>query len=275
MDGVDRAFFLSRHVAQHIHHRPQVLAVAADVDGLLLDVSHFRDRNLPAACSRHPHRSQRLDRRTSGPVELHANGNVLARLGIVQQACGRAVESNVHGLRHRCRRNPVQRGLVEVHLYVVLHLRVLDIPVHIHHAGRRLEDLLDLLRQFDLLLVIGTVHFGDQRLEHRWAGRYLGDLQPRAILVANLNQARPQPLGDLVALRAALVPVQQVYLDVGLIGAVPQEVMPHQPVEVVRAGSAGVDLVVLHLRLLGRDTVPTPAPPASSAPAWFRWACQR
>ena len=37
---------------------------------------------------------------------------------------------------------------------------------------------------------------------------------------------------------------------IGLIRAVPQEVMPHQPVEVVRTRSARVNLVVLNFRLL-------------------------
>ena len=54
----------------------------------------------------------------------------------------------------------------------------------------------------------------------------------------------------LCALRSCAI--QQVDLDVGLVGAVPQEVMPHQPVEVVRTRGAGIDLVVLHFRLLAQ-----------------------
>ena len=199
-----------------------------------------------------PHRGQRLDRRTPRPVELHANRNVLARLRIVQQPRRRAVQSHLDRLRHRRRRHAVQRGLVQIDHHVVLGLRIFDVPVHIHHAGRRLEDLLDLLRQLHLLLVVGPIHFRHQRLQHRRPGRNLGHLQPRTVLVADRDQPRPQPLGDVVALRAALMAVQQVHLDVRLVRAAPQEIMPHQSVEVVWPRRARVNLVVHHFRLLAQ-----------------------
>ena len=101
-----------------------------------------------------------------------------------------AVQSDLHGAAYVGCGNPVQRSLVEIDLQVVLHLRIFDVPVHVHHAGRGLEDLLDLLRHLDLLLVVRAVHFGDQRFQHRRTGRHLGDLEPRAVLVADLDQRR-------------------------------------------------------------------------------------
>ena len=45
---------------------------------------------------------------------------------------------------------------------------------------------------------------------------------------------------------------QKVYLNVGLIGLPAQEIMAHQPVEVVGAGGAGIDLVIRDLGLLAQ-----------------------
>ena len=144
----------------------------------------------------------------------------------------------------------MQRRLVEVHSYVVLHLRIFDIPVHVHYPGRGLKDLLNLLCQFDLLLVVRTVHFCNQGFEYGRTGWHLRYLDTRAVTVADLHQPRTQALGDSMALRAALVAVPEVHLDVGLVGAAPQEVMPHQPVEVVRTRRACIHLVVRDFRLL-------------------------
>ena len=77
--------------------------------------------------------------------------------------------------------------LIEIHFQVVLGLRILNVPVHIHHSRSLLEDFLDLRRQFDLAFVIRPVDFRDKSLQHRRAGRNFRDLD-----------TCPERLGDLV-----------------------------------------------------------------------------
>ena len=51
------------------------------------------------------------------------------------------LKSNLHGARYFRRGNPLQRGLIKVHLHLVFLLRILHVPVDIHHARSFLEDL--------------------------------------------------------------------------------------------------------------------------------------
>lgn len=62
-------------------------------------------------------------------------------------------------------------------------------------------------------------------------------------------EIRAQPPRDRMALRAALVGRQQVYLDVRLVGLAPEVIVADEPVEVEGTGIAGVDLAILHLGL--------------------------
>ena len=112
-------------------------------------------------------------------------------------------------------------------------LRVFDIPVGVNDARRVLKDRLDLLRDVSLAVQVGAVNLGHQRLHHRRSRRNFGDLDARAVLVADGVQQRTQSLGDLMALHAAFLGGPQVDLDVGLVGQAAHVVVAHQPVEVV------------------------------------------
>jgi len=95
--------------------------------------------------------------------------------------------------------------------------------------------------------LIGAVDLGDQRLEHRRARRHLGHLDPGAERPGDGHEVGADLLGDVVALEIAVALGQKVDLDVGHVGALAQEVVPHQAVEVVRRRRAGVRLQVHHL----------------------------
>src|SRR5579883_2110659 len=82
-----------------------------------------------------------------------------------------APQSDLQRTSYVGRRNPVQGRLRQVDLQIVLRLGILDVPVNIDDAGCLLKDLLDLCGQRDLALIVGTVDFGDQRLQYRRAGR--------------------------------------------------------------------------------------------------------
>ena len=135
----------------------------------VLDVGQFADGNLPAANTGKVQRLQGSDAGAVGPAQLHADGNVLARIGSMQQTRSSAIQPNFQGAAHVRSRDTMQRSFVEIDLQVVLHLGIFDVPVDVHHPGRGLEDVLDLLGHLDLLLVVGTINFGDQRLAAREA----------------------------------------------------------------------------------------------------------
>src|SRR3954468_24226408 len=108
--------------------------------------------------------------------------------------------------------------------------------------------MLDFSCHFDLLLIARTVYLGNEGFEYGRTRRHLGYLDPRSVAVANLHKPRTQAFRNGMALRSAFVAVAEIDLDVGLIGSAPHEVMPHQPIEVVRPRCACIDLVVRYFR---------------------------
>ena len=146
-------------------------------------------------------------------------------------------------------RNAVLRSLDLIHAHHQPRLRIFDIPVRIHNACGVLKDRLDLLRNLGLTSQVRAVDFRNQCLDHRRPRRYFAHLDARPIRVADRVEQRTKPLGNGMALHAALLGRQQVHLDVGLIRLAAHVVVAHQSVEVIRPGCSGVRLVVQHVRL--------------------------
>ena len=172
----------------------------------------------------------------------------------MQQPRRSSVQSDLHRARHFRRGHALQRRFVEIDFQIVLRLRIFHVPVDVHHARRLLKNLFYFCRQFHLALVVGAVDLRDERLEDRRAGRNFRHLDSRSEGSGDLVQFRPQPSRDVVALRVAIVEGEQVDLDVGLIGSAPQEIVPHEAIEIVRAGRAGINLIVDDLRLPAQIT---------------------
>ena len=89
-------------------------------------------------------------------------------------------------------------------------------------------------------VVVGVVRpavdLGHQRGEHRRARRQLDDLEPRVVSLGQRRQAVVQPQRDGVALRVAVLLADEVDPHLGVVRHLPQVVVPHQAVEVDRAG---------------------------------------
>jgi hypothetical protein len=100
--------------------------------------------------------------------------------------------------------------------------------------------------------LVGAVDLGHQRALHRRAGRHLHHLQLAAVARRDGVELRAQALRDGVALLVAVRLVDQVDLQVTLLGVGAQVVLAHQAVEGDRAGGAGIALQVAHLGLLGQ-----------------------
>src|SRR5947208_13180553 len=129
----------------------------------------------------------------------------------------------------------------------------LNIPVDIDHAGSLLEDITDLPRDLDLAALRGSVNFCNEGFEHGRAGRNLGDFDARAETRGYGNQLLANALGDVVALETALRLPNKVHLDIGDIGAAPQEVMPHQAIKIVRRCDTSVSLEIHDIGLSLND----------------------
>src|SRR5262249_28907737 len=112
-----------------------------------------------------------------------------------------------------------------------------------------LEDIADLPRDLNLAALRGAVNFCNQGFEHGWAGRNLGDLDARSETRGYGNQLLANALGDVVALEIALRLSNQVHLDIGDVGAPPQEVMAHKAIKVVRRRDTRVSLEIHDLGL--------------------------
>ena len=64
------------------------------------------------------------------------------------------------------------------------------------------------------VVFVGPVDFGDERLQHRRAGRHFGDGDARTVSRGDRGDARAHAFGDVVALRVALAFRNQIDLHV-------------------------------------------------------------
>ena len=120
--------------------------------------------------------------------------------------------------------------------------------------------------QFDLPVVIGPVHFGDQRLQDRRTGRHFGHFHPNPVLCRNRLQQFPDAARDRMALVRAISLWSQVDLDVRHILSAAHVVMADKPVEVERRGRSHVRLEIRDFRnlvQLERQARAWPPPSAS------------
>ena len=101
-----------------------------------------------------------------------------------------------------------------------------------HRAGRGDEVVVGLVR--------AAVDLGHERGEHRRPRRQLDDLDPRVVSVGQRGQPVVQPQRDRVALRSPVLLADEVHPDLGGVRHLPQIVVPHQSVEIDRAGQADV-----------------------------------
>ena len=77
----------------------------------------------------------------------------------------------------------------------------------------------DLAGQREPALLVRAVDFGDERLQHRRAGRHFGHGDARAVFRGDFGDARADAFGDVVALRFALAFGDKVDLQVGDVRA--------------------------------------------------------
>ena len=196
----------------------------------------------------HAQRQQFLRTGAAGQRQLQHDVHVLLLARHVQQIHRFTAHRDGKCLGNRLGADAVQRGLFLVNHEPHLRLVGFDIPIRVHDAGRVVENVDDFVRQRVAAFLVRPINFGDQRLQHRRAGRHFGDGDARAEFRRNLRHARTDAFGDVVALRLAFAFGHEIDLDVGHVRAAPHEVMAHQAVEIERRRHARVNLIIRHFR---------------------------
>ena len=229
-------------VGHHVDDRLQVLAVDDALARKRLRHDEFRQRHFVglallvlAAHLELQHRVQRAAR-GGGQADAHRHG-VLA-VAVVDRRDVLAGEREPRDTGHLGDRNAVQRGLGGVDAQDDPLRRIEDRIVDRGQVRRLLEDAAHLLRQRHLGVVIGAVDLGDDRRQHRRAGRHLDHLDVGAARPGDLLEGRTHRLRDLVALAVAPRLVDEVDLQVADFAAGAQVILAHQPVEADRRGES-------------------------------------
>ena len=111
----------------------------------------------------------------------------------------------------------------------------LDAVVHVDDVGRVPETLGDHAGRLDLAFVVLAVDFSDQRRQHRRAGRNFDNLDVAAERPRDCLQGIVQRTRDLMALAFAVVLVDEIYLNVALVGVAAQVILANQPLKLMGA----------------------------------------
>ena len=179
-----------------------------------------------------------------GDGDVEDDGQVFALVGQTEEIDRAALRGEGEGLVDRGDAHAVQGGFLAVDHVADLGLVGLDEPIDVHGAGRALDDAADGGSEGETLRFGGAVDLGDDGLEDGRTGRDLGDGDGGAVALGDGGEAGAEALGDGVALVGAFALADEVDLDVGDVGAAPEEGVADETVEIKRSGGAGVDLVV-------------------------------
>ena len=210
----------------------------------------FRQRHLVGLAllvlAAHLELQHRVERAARGGGQADAHRHGVLALAVVDRRDVLAGEREPRDAGDLGHRNAVQRRLGGVDAQDDPLRGIEDRVVDRGQVRRLLEDAAHLLRERHLRVVVGTVDLGDDRRQHRRAGRHLDDLDVGAARLRDLLQRRAHRLRDLVALAMPLRLLDEVDLQVADFAAGAQVVLAHQPVEADRRGEPGVGLVVRH-----------------------------
>ena len=217
-DRIHGAFHDACDIADDISHGHEVLVINALVrDGLLhryqLAQGHERRwrtsgerlRQCIRITSADTQREQFLGRGLHRAWQLQHEVDVFFVARHMQQINGLATDRDAQRLRDRLGADAIERGLFFINDEARARLVVFEIPINVHHSLRIGEDLAHVLGQGMAGGFVGAVKFGDERLQHRRSRRHLGNGDARTEFLRDLGYARTHALGDVVALRAALV----------------------------------------------------------------------
>ena len=232
---IDRALLRSRHIADHVDHAFEVLVIDRLVPHTFAHLHQLCQGHLASRSGRHVESTggSRL-----GPVlQGHAKEDLHRLLLLIQvdKTCHRAGEGDAHALCDGFRRDAVFGCLVLVRVEDELFLVRLDVPVHVDHPLGLLEDVADLTGNLDLPSLCRGRRSQPPACSAPAARRYLHHLDPGAVAVADFLEARPDPLGDVMALGLSVPLGNEIDLDIGHICSRAQEIVAHEAVEIDRA----------------------------------------
>ena len=211
--AVERAIEAAGLVADHVHHRQQVLVV----DRLIaLGGRHARELERHELALRVSHAELQEFGELAVPLgrQRDAHGHLVLRHAVVQRRDVHAGEAHAHGVDDVAARHRDERGLRLVDLELQARRGIFDAVVDADDVGRGGERRAHLARDAAAAGFVGAVDLGHYRREHRRPGRNLDHLHARVPAAGDLLQARPHRLRDLVALAVALLLAFQVHLQI-------------------------------------------------------------
>ena len=246
-DGVDRGIESPGDLTVDVGHRLQVLVVAVAFALAVDHGRHLGQRDHAAVASVDRQLQEVIDVSPLGAFEAEYDGYRVATGGHVGETGVGAVESDPQGAHDLFRGDAGSHSLLTVYVHLDPWAGRLDLPVDINDTVGGGEDLLHLARDLETALEGGSVDLRDQGREHGRSGRDFRHLDVHTGGQRDRLQHLAHPVGKGVRLVRAFVLVDEVDLDVGLVGVRTEEVMANQPVEIEGGGGADVDLEVGHL----------------------------
>ena len=136
-------------------------------------------------------REQRLGLCAGGGRQFEDERHVLALAGHVQEVDGAALGGELQVARDGFDADAVLRGLGLVDHEPRPWLRVLDVPVDVHDAVGLGHDRLHLAGEGEPAFLVGAVHLGDDRLQHRWARGHLSHGRNHPVSARDGSALRP------------------------------------------------------------------------------------
>ena len=212
------------------------------------DRHQIRERNERPVRRAHPQPEDRLDPPRLLGRDLQPHRDLVLRGAGVERRHVVAGERRAYGVDDVALGDALQRRLLVIDAQHEPRRGLLDARVHVDDVGRRGERPANRLRELLLSGVVGPVDLGDDRREHRRAGRDLDHLRRGAVPLRDPLDLRAHGERDLVRLAAARVLVDEVHLQVAELRQRAQVVLPNEAVEVDRRRGARVGLVIGHLR---------------------------
>ena len=247
--AIQRAIEFARHVAEHIHHRQQILVVDRVIalhGNYLHQLRKWHQYTFPgsAVAGSDLEFQHIIDAAAVCGGQADAQWRGIFRVGVVQRGdilSGQRDTDRIHDVAWR----NAQQCCLALH-YLQQHL-----GGGFGHAVVDADDVrcfaelfAYLARHFARAFIIRPVYFRDDRRHHRRTRRHLDDLHIRVPGSGDFLYRLQRGTGNLMAAAAAMMLVAQVHLYIALLGGAAQIVLTYQTVEIDRRSRPGVGLVI-------------------------------
>ena len=238
------------HITHDITQRQQVFGEQWFLNHFGFDFDQLRQRHqLTIGCAHgHGQHVLQTNLRLKGQLQAHWHGHFAAVIAHVSGID--ALQAALHSSRNGTDRNAQCFGTLGAHLQPLPGCIGFERRVNTHNAGGFGKGLGHIGGQGLTTRFIGAIDFGHQRAHDRWARWHFDHFDVGTVCDCYFFQSRAQALSYGMALFRALVLVDQVNLQVTLLGIGAQIVLTHQAIEGDGTGGARIRLHIQDFFLL-------------------------